>query len=485
MDIGSIALGIMLVMGYVLLFIGIFLMILAVFDIPIERNYRKNKHITPTFSLIAPSHNEEKVIERTIKIFLETIDYPMDKKEFLVINDGSTDKTAEIVMKYAGKIITAETGEVKIIPGKYKNVVLVNRAVGGKGKAFVNNDGIKYSTGEIVFIIDADIQVDRNAFRIAASHFSDKSVVAVSGYVYAKETNGLWNKFIISEYIMGQKILRRGFNFIGIHYVIPGGCAIMRRSTIQKVGDYSSDTLAEDTDFSWRIVIETKGKVNFDPSIKVIADEPSTIIDLWNQRVRWARGNLEVTWKHRHKVGRLRYGKATTHTYPFWITSQIMPIVFLMSTGAVVIVTITGSNLLSFTHVLALILGIVFYVSSFAVIGIAKGRYWLETLLTPGIPIVVSLTASMFLREGIVGLLNNVTGSNAGTTIGLILGVWFIIALPGTYFCLWLARKGHMKAANIIQLAVFGFWMFSIACTFEAYVKELSKSDRVWIRTVR
>ena len=88
-------------------------------------------------------------------------------------------------------------------------------------------------------------------------------------------------------------------------------------------------------------------------------------------------------------------------------------------------------------------------------------------------------------RNGIVGLINSATHSIIGMYIGLVLGVWFIIALPGSYLCLWLARKGHTKAADLLQLGVFGFWMFCIACTFEAYIKELSGADKVWIRTVR
>lgn len=483
--IEQIVLDLMLVFGYLMLFLGISLMTLSIFDMPKEVAYKSNKRYEPTFSLIAPSHNEEPVIEKTIKTFLHVIDYPMSKKEFVIVNDGSTDKTAEVVMKYAGTIIDAETGKTKHIPGKYKNVILVNRPVGGKGKAFVNNDGIKYSKGEIIFIIDADIQVDKNAFKIAGSHFSDKTVGAVSGYVFATKTHGLWNKFIICEYIIGQKLLRRGFNFLGIHYIIPGGCAIMRRSLVERVGDYTPDTLAEDTDFTWRIITETKAKINFDPSIKVVADEPSTMLSLWNQRVRWARGNLEVTWKHRRKVGNLKYGKAASSTYPFWIASQIMPFAFLVSTTAVIIVTLTGGTFFTAVHVLAVGLGIAFYLSCLAVMSITKGKYWLECLITPGLPVLIALTTAMLYPGGIVALLNIVTHTDVGTIVGLILGVWILLAIPGTFFCLWIAKHGHTKIADTIQLLIFGYWMFSIVCTFDAYYHELKKSDKVWIRTVR
>ncbi len=474
----------MLIIGYVILFIGIFLIFLAIFDMPKELEYKNNKHSEPTFSLIAPSHNEEPVIERTILTFFK-IDYPNDKKEFVCVNDGSTDGTAREVEKYAGKIINAETGEVHYIKGKHKNVVLVNRPVGGKGKAFVNNDGVKYSSGEIIFIIDADIGVDKDAFKIAANHFSDKKVGAVSGYVYARKSKGMWNKFIICEYIIGQKLLRRGFNFLGIHYIIPGGCAIMRRSLVEKVGDYKNDTLAEDTDFTWRIITETKAKINFDPSIKVIADEPATLISLWNQRVRWTRGNLEVTWKHRAKVGNLKYGKASTSTYPFWIASQVMPIAFLLSASAVIVVTLTQGSFFSFTHLLAIGLVTAFFISWLVLIIISKGKYWLEALITPGIPVAVSLMATVFWPTGIAGLINTATNSNLGIWVGLMLGVWILFAIPGTYLCLYLAKNNHEKAADTIQLLVFGYWMFLIACTFQAYYLELRKKDRVWIRTVR
>ncbi|MDE1871609.1 MAG: glycosyltransferase family 2 protein [Candidatus Micrarchaeota archaeon] len=474
----------MLIFGYIILFFGIALMVLSVFNIFKEEGYKKYKKYEPKFSLIAPAHNEEPVIERTIKRFLQ-IEYPMHKKELIIINDASTDDTEGIAMKYAGRVIDMQKGTTKSIAHNYQNITLVNRRSGGKGKSFALNDGKKFASGDILFFFDADVQITKNVLRKAAKHFSDRKVGSITGYVDVAAAPGLWNKFISFEYIVGQKILRRGFNVMGVHYIIPGGCAIFRKELVDEIGDYHHDTLAEDTDFTWRVVTETDARINFDPSITVIADEPTTLEGLWDQRVRWARGNLEVTWKNRNKVGRKEYGRPANLGYPFWISSMVLPFAFIFSALGFLIITLFGGIALNVAYLLGFVLAVTFYVSWFAATMMNKGKYWLEGLLTPGIPVLISITAFLFWPTGIVGLINTLSGTNAGIIIGTLLSLWIIVSIPGTYLALKLARNGRTKAADILQLLIFGYWMFTIVTTVEAYIREFKGSERVWIRAQR
>jgi cellulose synthase/poly-beta-1,6-N-acetylglucosamine synthase-like glycosyltransferase len=476
-----------LVLGYAILFLGIFLMGISFLNPVRYRLYKLDAKYRPTFSIVAPCHNEEKVIERTTLKFLETT-YPNDKKELIILNDGSTDKTEEIARKFAYKIIEADTGKISYSTSKgvFKNITLLNRRGGTiRGKSRAANDAIKYAESEIMFFMDGDIQVAPDVFERAARHFIDPKVGAVAGYVGVEPTNKVLTEFLDFEYVIGQQFMRRGFNVLGLHYIIPGGIAVIRKSVLNTIEGYQHDTLAEDTDLTWRIMTDAKKEIHFDASIKVIADEPTALISLWNQRLRWARGNLEVTWKHRDKVGKSRYGRTATFGYPFWIASLILPFAFILSNSATLAAYFWNIN----SHLiseLGIFVGFAFIVTVVAGTLINRGRSFLGGFLTPGIPVLMSILFLLISGGGVGGYLIHSGHLLAGEIAEVILSAWALIAIPGTYLCLKLLRnKKYEKLGTVIQIGVFGYWMFLITNMFDAYIQELQKKERKWIRTER
>ncbi len=469
-------------LGYAVIFLILVLMCLAPLNKLRYRGVTFDATYEPTFSLIVPAHNEEKVIGRTIELFLKT-DYPSDKKEIIIVNDGSKDKTREITAKYASKIIDSETGSIQTTNSSFKNVILVNRKVGGKGKAYVANDGRKHSSGKILFFIDADVRLTKNVFSMAARHFKDENVGAVAGYVSVSEKKEMLNKFVDFESATAQKIMRRGFDTIGIHYIIPGGCAIFRREVVDAVGGYQNDTLAEDTDITWRIATETNVSIHFDPSIVVIADEPTTLVGLWNQRVRWARGNLGVTLKHKNKIGKRRYHKAATVGYPFWAANIAAPLTFIFESLGLIL-----ASLLNVESPLVSTLGRFLTFSFLFIVGagiiVNKGRSWFGGLLAPGVPLLLLLVANMFHPDGVIGIVDSVGYPAYSSIVGFVFIFWLFFSVFGTWLSLKIS-KSHPKLANFLQLGLFGYWILLVSCVLYGYFKELRKDDMVWIRTER
>ena len=90
------------------------------------------------FSIIIPAYNEEKTIKKIIDK-VKRVPYP-GKVEIIVVNDGSTDKTAQIIKK---------------IPG----IIFINNQE-NKGKGFALREGLKRATGNIILIQDADLEYD-------------------------------------------------------------------------------------------------------------------------------------------------------------------------------------------------------------------------------------------------------------------------------------------------------------------------------------
>ncbi len=472
----------LLFLGYIVIILLLFLMCLAPLNKLRYRNFKPDKSYEPTFSLIVPAHNEEDVIARTIEQFLKT-DYPSDKKEIIVVNDGSKDRTQEIVQKYASKIIDSDTGNIQMANSNFKNVILVNRKVGGKGKAYVVNDGRKYSCGEILFFIDADVQLTENVFSIAAGHFSNGKVGAVAGYVEVSEKKAILNKFVDFESATAQKITRRGFDTIGVHYIIPGGCAIFRKEVVDQVGGYQHDTLAEDTDITWRIATETKVDIHFDPSIVVIADEPTTFMGLWNQRVRWARGNISVTLKHKNKIGKRRFGKAATIGYPFWLAIVAAPLAFIFTSLGLILGILLNVNM-TLISTLGRFVPFAFLGTLIGGIAVNKGKSWFGGFMSPGVPLLIALFSNLFYSDGIKGLLTTFGYASYASLVGLLFVFWIFLSVPGTWLSLRISKK-HPKLADFLQLGLFGYWILLISSVLYGYFKELRREDMVWIRTER
>lgn len=482
LEIIEIILSAFILLGYIVIIFILLLMLLAPFNKLRYRHVHFDETYEPMFSLIVLAYNEEKVIERTIQLFLKT-DYPADKKEIVIVNDGSKDKTGEIASKYASKIIDAETGSIQTTFDGCKNVTLVNRKVGGKGKAYVANDGRKFSTGKILFFIDADVRLTRGVFKKAARHFNDEKVGAVAGYVSVFERNEVLNQFVDFESATAQKIVRLGYDTMGIHYIIPGGCAIFRRDVIEAVGGYQHDTLAEDTDITWRIATETSEAIHFDPSIVVVADEPTTLTGLWNQRVRWARGNFGVTLKHRRRIGKRRYHKAATIGYPFWLSNIIAPITFIFVSIALILNSLLYINE-PFISSFGRFLSFSFFFIVAAGIAVNKGRSWFGGLMAPGVPLLIYLFSNLFDPAGIVGILDNYGYFYYARLVGFFFTFWLFFSVLGTWLSLKVYKR-HARLATFMQLGLFGYWILLVSAVLYGYYKELRKEDMIWIRTER
>jgi cellulose synthase/poly-beta-1,6-N-acetylglucosamine synthase-like glycosyltransferase len=475
----------MIYSGYFVLFFGIFTMFLAILNKAKFRTYRLDRFYRPRFTFLTPAYNEEQFIEGTIRAFLNT-SYPNRLKELVIVNDGSTDRTPEIAARYATRIVDASTGRARPgrrrVTSRYPPITLINKKGGGKGKAYALNTGLPHVKGELVLITDGDIRIRRDIFEQSAKHFTDPEVGALVGYASIEKTGrSPLEGFIDFEFFSSQELQRRGFNVMGVHFIIPGGMSVFRAGLIESMGGYPPDTLAEDTDLSFNIMMKSGRRVHYDTRVRVISNEPLKLRDLWNQRVRWARGNLQVTWKHRNRVGHRRYGRAATVIYPFWLVYIILPVAFLLSAGGIML-DMTWSLGTQFPQLIRDILVLSFFGTWLFSAVLYRGRSALEGLLSPGVPVFTAFFSFLFLDQGIVGLVAYLGFPNLAWLVGTALGLWILLAIPGSYLSLWLSDR-HQRLGTLLQLGVFGYWMFLITCVVHGYGKELARHPNIWIKT--
>ncbi len=261
----------------------------------------------PDVTVMIPAYNEESVIVDTVRSALASV-YP--KLEILVIDDGSTDHTAELVRSNF-----ANDPRVRLL-------LQPNR-----GKPAALNHALSEATGEIVVSIDADTIVDPEAVPRLVRHFVNPKVGAVAGNVKVMNRNKWLTRWQALEYITSQNLEKRAFDLLNCIPVVPGAAGAWRTDLLRANGGFSGDTVAEDTDLT--LTIRRNGwKILYDEDAIGRTEVPDTVEALIRQRFRWTFGTLQAVWKHRDAVGKPRYGTLGWIAIPnIFLFQIILPLV--------------------------------------------------------------------------------------------------------------------------------------------------------------
>jgi cellulose synthase/poly-beta-1,6-N-acetylglucosamine synthase-like glycosyltransferase/peptidoglycan/xylan/chitin deacetylase (PgdA/CDA1 family)/spore germination protein YaaH len=253
----------------------------------------------PPVSVIIPAYNEEKVVCRTVRSILKS-DY--QNLEVIVVDDGSADRTAQRVEKTFGSD---------------PRVTVLKKENGGKSSAL--NLGISMVSSEIIICLDADTLFARDTISRLVPHFADLRVGAVAGNVkVGNRTNPLtiWQSV---EYITSQNFDRRAYAALNSVSVVPGAVGAWRKSAVVEAGAYSTDTLAEDTDLTFRVRLLGYHVLTENDAL-AFTEAPDSVRELAKQRFRWAFGTLQSLWKHRTVLFKRKHGAFTMFVMPaMWL----------------------------------------------------------------------------------------------------------------------------------------------------------------------
>jgi peptidoglycan-N-acetylglucosamine deacetylase len=270
----------------------------------------------PLHSVLIPAFNEAMVIEHTVRRILQS-DYP--NLEVIVIDDGSTDGTSDVVREH----FSTES-----------RVRLITVANGGKASAL--NHGLAAAQGEVIVALDADTHFEHSAISKLVRWFQDPAIGAVAGNAKVGNRINILTRWQALEYVTSQNLERRALASLGCMTVVPGAIGAWRRDALVELGGFPVDTLAEDQDLT--IAIQKAGyDVLYDSSAIAWTEAPDTVEGLVKQRFRWAFGTLQCLWKHRDVTFRPRHGAlglvAMPRTWLFQFgLSTIAPIADLLFT---------------------------------------------------------------------------------------------------------------------------------------------------------
>ena len=268
-----------------LIVIGLFRLALLLFFSLKQK--RKSKHRSfqdsyqPFVSILIAAYNEEKVIGKTIHSIMKSR-YP--QFELIIVDDGSTDQTANIV---------------EMECNKYSNIRLLRKENGGKASAL--NLGIQNASAEIIVTLDADTVIVEDTISMMIRHFIDPNVGAVAGNVKIGNRKNLLTWWQHIEYVTGFNLEKRAFDELDSITVVPGAIGAWRKSAIKEVGLFEEDTLAEDTDVTMKLL--RKGyKIRSEVNAIAYTEAPEDIKSFIKQRYRWTFGILQCLWKHREAL---------------------------------------------------------------------------------------------------------------------------------------------------------------------------------------
>jgi cellulose synthase/poly-beta-1,6-N-acetylglucosamine synthase-like glycosyltransferase/peptidoglycan/xylan/chitin deacetylase (PgdA/CDA1 family) len=230
-------------------------------------------------SVIVPAYNESANIANTVRSLLAS-DYP--QLEVIVVDDGSTDGTAEIVRRLR-------------LPG----VRVIRQENAGKPAAL--NNGIAHARGDLLVLVDGDTVFEAEALGRLVQPFRDPSVGAVAGNTKVANRRGLLGRWQHLEYVTGFNLDRRMFDMFQCITTVPGAIGGFRREALADVGGVSSATLAEDTDLTMGI-LRSGWRVVYTEHAVAWTEAPSSLRQLWRQRYRWCFGTMQAMYKHRRTV---------------------------------------------------------------------------------------------------------------------------------------------------------------------------------------
>lgn len=269
-------------------------------------------------SILIPCYNEGENAIETITYALDVI-YP--EFEVIAINDGSKDDTLEILLSLA-----KENPRLKV----------VNLAQ-NQGKALALQAGSLIAKHEYLVCIDGDALIDPYCVYWMAKHFIRyPQVAAVTGNPRIRNRTSLLGKIQVGEFSSIVGMIKRAQRSFGRLFTVSGVITGFRKSAVHEVGYWSPDMLTEDIDITWKL--QRNGwDVRFEPKSLVWILMPETIKGLWNQRLRWAKGGVQVMFKN----FKVLFLHKQTHLWGLMI-ELLLSMVWAYSMVLVILVWIVG-----------------------------------------------------------------------------------------------------------------------------------------------
>lgn len=310
------------------------------------RNSFQHEYYVP-ISIIVPAHNEELTVVDTV---LSLLSQHYRLYEIIVVDDGSTDATAQVLLDYfhmeevqrpiRRRVPCKDPVHIYEAQGRKVPITLIQKVNGGKADAL--NMGINASRFPYFIAMDADSVLDDALESIAKTVLEDDRTVACGGLV--RIANGavlrdgklqsyrlpknLWAMLQVMEYDRSFLASRMFFDMFNGNLIISGAFGLFKKETVIQAGGYDTNTLGEDMELVVRLHEYCQAnKIPY--AIKYASDAvcwsqaPSKLGDLKKQRRRWHIGMFQSIVKHRKLFLNPSYGPVGTFSFLYYVLFEL------------------------------------------------------------------------------------------------------------------------------------------------------------------
>lgn len=274
------------------------------------RQKRSDNKSRPLVSVLVPAYNEETVIGRCLQSVWNNT---YSNIQIIVVSDGSTDGTIEAVQRFIdSRTKTYREVKPKIVRTKNslrrvwqrgqapvsRRIKLVQQRNGGKASAL--NRALRYhARGELIMTLDADSILHKKALANLIKYFDDPAVAGVAANVRIIEKNSALGVLQRFEHLVSYRS-KKFYTAIGCELVIGGVASTYRRSILEKVGYYDTDTVTEDIGLSMKIAARgnRQNRLVYAVDVAAMTEGVNNFSTLLRQRYRWKLGNLQNLFKY-------------------------------------------------------------------------------------------------------------------------------------------------------------------------------------------
>ncbi len=274
---------------------------------------KKALKIFPFVSIAIPAYNEELSIRRATEQVLK-LDYPKEKMEILVINDGSTDNTEKII-------------QTIIKEKKEYNITLITQKNKGKGAAL--NKALDHANGIFFVCLDADSFIRKDALQKMLPYFEDNNVAAVIPSLKVHKPKKMLERLQWYEYIINM-FYKEMMSKLNCVHVTPGPFSVYRTAIIHKIGKFDENNITEDLEIALRIQYNNY-KIIQVMNTEVTTLAPDTLRMLYKQRNRWFKGATLNAIQYRKMLFNKKYGDFGFIQMPTIIASGIIAVGLVIS----------------------------------------------------------------------------------------------------------------------------------------------------------
>ena len=273
----------------------------------------------PMITVFIAAHNEEKVISGCIEALLNT-DYPPERLKIIPVNDRSKDATGSIVDSYVARFPS------RISP--------FHRVDGKPGKAAALKDALQFAEGDIAIIFDADYVPGRGLLKQLVAPFFDPEVGSVMGRVVPINSGAnLLTRLLDLERSAGYQVDQQARMTMNLLPQYGGTVGGVRLSAVEAVGGWHDDTLAEDTDITFRLMLNG-WKTIYTNRSECYEEVPEEWRIRIKQVTRWAKGHNQVMARYWWQFATSKYltwGQRIDGMFLLFVF--VIPVIMLLGWG--------------------------------------------------------------------------------------------------------------------------------------------------------